>query len=94
MGTLDYNRSENASRPWVNLGYFSQASGKSYYHVRCPFCRAEFKAYAWSIRGGGKRCEDTSCEAMLTSFGETYPVSGREDGPSHQAAAQPEERET
>lgn len=37
--------------------------------IECPFCRADVKAYKWSISGGGKRCQ---CGALLTRLGNAY----------------------
>ncbi|MDQ9760245.1 hypothetical protein RFZ45_15320 [Acinetobacter baumannii] len=47
----------------------SSAHGKSYYKVECPFCLADFIAYKWSLRGGGKRCPN--CLAIM---GSTFQV--------------------
>jgi hypothetical protein len=56
-------------REYVASSYHPRPSGKSYYIIRCPFCKADMKAFAWSIRGGGKRCD---CGAMLGSGGTAY----------------------
>lgn len=36
------------------------------WHFDCPFCKADVKAYLWSLAGGGKRCD---CGAMFTHRG-------------------------
>lgn len=76
--STDYNRSENARREFTVIANVSAANGRSYYRLRCPFCRSEFKAYKWSINGGGKRCENAACGAMHTRWGFAVPVVGRE----------------
>ncbi|MCO9048781.1 MULTISPECIES: hypothetical protein [Acinetobacter] len=53
--------------------YDSAAHGKSYYMVRCAFCKDDFKAFKWSLRGGGKRCPN--CKAIMGSNGQTYQWS-------------------
>ncbi len=48
--------------------YYPRASGLSYYKIVCPYCNNTVIAYAWSIRGAGKRCG--KCNALITqSFG-------------------------
>ena len=47
-----------------------QAHGKSYYVVECGFCKGDFDAYKWSLRGGGKRCPH--CKALMGSSFEMY----------------------
>lgn len=47
-------------------GYYSQASGRSYTYLQCPFCNtANIKAFIWSLSGGGKKCPE--CKAVLSS---------------------------
>jgi len=41
--------------------YLPAAAGKSVYLITCPFCGIQIEARAWSLAGGGKRCE---CGAM------------------------------
>lgn len=76
-----YNYSDNAARKYdvVRQGGFS-GLGQRYVMIRCPFCGTESKAYIWSISGGGKLCENKkACGAKFASFGNAYPVVGRED---------------
>jgi hypothetical protein len=53
--------------------------GKTRVLIECPFCRSHSWAFVWSLSGGGKKCEHKPCGAMFTSFGDTYPVAGREE---------------
>ena len=50
--------------------YDNAEHGRSYYVVRCGFCQDTFRAYKWSLRGGGKRCP--SCKALMGSTGQTF----------------------
>lgn len=43
--------------------------GRKQVYIYCPFCRSEILAYAWSLAGGGKRCD---CGALHGTRGETY----------------------
>jgi len=45
----------------------------NYSIVECPHCQSRFRAYWWSIAGGGKKCENKACGAMLNSAGLAYP---------------------
>lgn len=49
----------------------ARASGRSFMIISCPFCGANVKAFIWSIRGGGKRCD---CGAMHSWIGHTYRI--------------------
>lgn len=42
-------------------------------YIDCPFCRAEVKAYVWSLCGGGKRCD---CGALFGGWGNAYHFEG------------------
>jgi hypothetical protein len=52
-----------------NRGRTHSAFGRSYCHIRCPFCLETVTAYIWSLSGGGKRC---LCGAIHDSMGNTY----------------------
>jgi hypothetical protein len=57
-------------RDYVSGGYSSGASGRSTIGITCPFCGAYFRAYIWSLCGGGKRCPDKRCGAIFGSIGQ------------------------
>lgn len=69
------NRSDNAARPWSGA-YVARPNGRSFYDALCPFCGLRQDVSAWSVRGGGKRCE--GCGAMFNGWGTCRPVEGRE----------------
>jgi hypothetical protein len=48
-------------------------SGRSFFRITCPFCFAPSTAYAWSIRGSGKICENKTCGAKFDGWGNAYP---------------------
>lgn len=62
----NYNEGKHHSR----TGRYSEASGRSYCYITCPFCLARVKTFIWSLCGGGKKCD---CGAIHTSMGFTYP---------------------
>lgn len=72
---IEYNRSPNVIREFRAYNYRSEM-GRSRVTIDCPFCSTSFHAYVWSISGGGKKCP--GCGAMHTSFGQAYPVAGKE----------------
>lgn len=70
------NHSDNAARQWTGV-YHSRPAGRSFYRADCPFCATRQDVSAWSVRGGGKRCE--GCGSMFTGWGLCRPVEGHED---------------
>lgn len=71
------NMSENAARPWTGA-YRSRPNGGSFYVASCPFCGTRQEVSAWSVRGGGKRCERSDCRAMFCGWGHVRPAEGQE----------------
>lgn len=72
----DYNRSENAARPFTMHSIISEM-GRRRGSIDCPFCNTRFTAFVWSLAGGGKKCPN--CGAKHASFGVAYPLIGNED---------------
>lgn len=68
LGTQQLN--ENIIERKVSVLSDMSLHGRSYYYVECPFCLDRFRAYKWSLRGGGKRCP--KCKGMMTSFLNMY----------------------
>lgn len=71
--TWDYNGKKLADgvvEKYATVISESASHGRSYYRVRCPFCKSSFIAYKWSLRGGGKRCPD--CKALMGSTFQTF----------------------
>lgn len=60
---------ERERRENIQKGYYSQANGRSYTYITCPFCGEVVKAYIWSLCGGGKKCP---CGALHGSMGVTF----------------------
>lgn len=75
---VEYNRSDNAKRRFTVLERRWQM-GKSRIFIECPFCGTRFWAYLWSLAGGGKKCENKKCGAKHSSWGDAFPVVGREN---------------
>ena len=46
--------------------YNPAPTGRSTYTITCPFCDCKVEVRAWSLAGGGKRCE---CSAIHTWYG-------------------------
>ena len=45
--------------------YYPRANGGSYYEIICPFCNSDIIAYAWSLTGVGKKCENCKAKVIL-----------------------------
>ena len=61
-------------RPWKSLAYFPEENGRSHHRASCPFCNTMMTVYVWSLRGGGKRCPNPDCRAMLGSHGGAFKL--------------------
>jgi hypothetical protein len=48
--------------------------GRSHHRAACPFCNQMMTIYIWSLRGGGKRCTNADCKAMLGSTGTAFKL--------------------
>lgn len=59
------------ARDYTASGYRSRM-GRSSVTIRCPFCGDDMEAFVWSMRGGGKRCPNLQCRAILGSGGSAY----------------------
>lgn len=59
-------------REWTVGSHSSRPNGRSCLHVSCPFCLKGMTIYIWSLRGGGKRCPNDECGALLVSGGAAY----------------------
>lgn len=56
-------------RQWSAHGETVEYPSSRVIFIDCPFCKAEVRAYVWSLAGGGKRCE---CGAIFSAYGSAY----------------------
>lgn len=66
----DSNKVE--TQEWTVTRSISRPNGRTCVRTSCPFCTQSLLIYVWSLRGGGKRCENRDCGAMLGSGGTAY----------------------
>lgn len=59
-------------RQYRVLGTTPRANGRTYDRMACPFCNTLLEASVWSLHGGGKRCTERTCRAILGKYGEAY----------------------
>lgn len=56
------------------VGSYYGKHGRSTVDITCPFCSTTTTAYVWSIRGGGKMCDGSKCDTMLTGTGKAQKL--------------------
>lgn len=70
----DINRDDCEERQYTTSNWVSRM-GRSSIDIRCPWCSAVFRAYVWSLSGGGKRCR---CGALFGSAGRCWKLEENE----------------
>lgn len=68
----DISKPECEKLPYKVLSQGLEHPSSVTWHIECPYCFAEVKAYLWSLCGGGKRC---NCGALFGSHGTAYKLS-------------------
>ena len=66
-----YNYDRDKGRPFEVTSRRRPEMGRSNVDLLCPFCGEGFRAFIWSMAGGGKKCP--GCGAMHFSSGTAYP---------------------